>query len=70
MLTDPSGAYLEVVEEDCVGCNLCSIVCPVDGAIEMIELTPEQEPVTWNERQSAISLLQSIHNPSAKEAIS
>ncbi|MEK3825672.1 MULTISPECIES: NAD-dependent dihydropyrimidine dehydrogenase subunit PreA [Paenibacillus] len=70
MLTDPSGAYLEVVEEDCVGCNLCSIVCPVDGAIEMIELAPEQEPVTWNERQSAISLLQSIHNPSAKEAIS
>lgn len=70
MLNDPSGAYLEVVEEDCVGCNLCSIVCPVDGAIEMIELAPEQEPVTWNERQSAISLLQSIHNPSAKEAIS
>ncbi|MGF6353474.1 dihydropyrimidine dehydrogenase (NAD+) subunit PreA [Paenibacillus sp. 4624] len=70
MLTDPAGAYLEVVEEDCVGCNLCSIVCPVDGAIEMIELAPEQEPVTWNERQSAISLLQSIHNPSAKEAIS
>ncbi|WP_339833184.1 NAD-dependent dihydropyrimidine dehydrogenase subunit PreA [Paenibacillus sp. FSL R7-0272] len=70
MLTDPSGAYLEVVEEDCVGCNLCSIVCPVDGAIEMIELAPEQEPVTWNERQSAISLLQSVHNPSAKEAIS
>lgn len=70
MLTDPSGDYLEVVEEDCVGCNLCSIVCPVDGAIEMIELAPEQEPVTWNERQSAISLLQSIHNPSAKEAIS
>nr|WP_154959392.1 NAD-dependent dihydropyrimidine dehydrogenase subunit PreA [Paenibacillus xylanexedens] len=70
MLNDTSGAYLEVVEEDCVGCNLCSIVCPVDGAIEMIELAPEQEPVTWNERQSAISLLQSIHNPSAKEAIS
>jgi len=70
MLTDPAGAYLEVVEEDCVGCNLCSIVCPVDGAIEMIELAPEQEPVTWNERQSAISLLQSIPNPSSKEAIS
>lgn len=70
MLTDPSGAYLEVIEEDCVGCNLCSIVCPADGAIDMIELAPEQEPVTWNERQSAITLLQSIHNPSAKEAIS
>ncbi|WP_339257718.1 NAD-dependent dihydropyrimidine dehydrogenase subunit PreA [Paenibacillus sp. FSL R5-0713] len=70
MLTDPSGAYLEVVEEDCVGCNLCSIVCPVDGAIEMVELVPEQEPVTWNERQSAIAMLQSVRDQSTKEAIS
>lgn len=70
MLTDPSGAYLEVVEEDCVGCNLCSIVCPVDGAIEMVEVTPEQTPLTWNERQSAIAVLQSIRDQSTKEAIS
>ena len=70
MLTDPSGAYLEVVEEDCVGCNLCSIVCPVDGAIEMVEATPEQTPLTWNERQSAIAVLQSIRDQSTKEAIS
>lgn len=70
MLTDPSGAYLEVVEEDCVGCNLCSIVCPVDGAIEMVDVTPEQTPLTWNERQSAIAVLQSIRDQSTKEAIS
>ncbi|WP_433707518.1 NAD-dependent dihydropyrimidine dehydrogenase subunit PreA [Paenibacillus illinoisensis] len=70
MLTDPSGAYLEVVEEDCVGCNLCSIVCPVDGAIEMVEVPPEQTPLTWNERQSAIAVLQSIRDQSTKEAIS
>ncbi|MFS0872273.1 NAD-dependent dihydropyrimidine dehydrogenase subunit PreA [Paenibacillus xylanilyticus] len=70
MLTDPSGAYLEVVEEDCVGCNLCSIVCPVDGAIEMVEIANEQTPLTWNERQSAIALLQSARDQSTKEAIS
>ncbi|MGG4481541.1 NAD-dependent dihydropyrimidine dehydrogenase subunit PreA [Paenibacillus illinoisensis] len=70
MLTDPSGGYLEVVEEDCVGCNLCSIVCPVDGAIEMVEVAPEQTPLTWNERQSAIAVLQSIRDQSTKEAIS
>jgi len=70
MLTDPSGAYLEVVEEDCVGCNLCSIVCPVDGAIEMVEIAPEQAPLTWNERQSAIAVLQSVRDQSTKEAIS
>ena len=28
----------KVREEDCVGCNLCSIVCPVDGAISMEEI--------------------------------
>jgi dihydropyrimidine dehydrogenase (NAD+) subunit PreA len=56
MLTDDSGeAILRVREEDCVGCNLCSIVCPVDGAIDMIEI-PNGEPMTWNERQSAIKL--------------
>ncbi|WP_339846869.1 NAD-dependent dihydropyrimidine dehydrogenase subunit PreA [Paenibacillus sp. FSL W7-1088] len=70
MLSDPSGSYLEVVEEDCVGCNLCSIVCPVDGAIEMVEITHEQEPLTWNDRQSAIALLQSARDQSTKEAIS
>ncbi|HEY9577814.1 MAG TPA: NAD-dependent dihydropyrimidine dehydrogenase subunit PreA, partial [Pseudobacillus sp.] len=56
MLTSENGnAYLEVREEDCVGCNLCSIVCPVDGAIDMVEI-PNGEPMTWNERQSAIKL--------------
>ncbi|WHY56969.1 NAD-dependent dihydropyrimidine dehydrogenase subunit PreA [Peribacillus simplex] len=53
MLKDTSGSsFLRVREEDCVGCNLCSIVCPVDGAIDMIELTNELPPMTWNERQS------------------
>ncbi|KAB2493684.1 NAD-dependent dihydropyrimidine dehydrogenase subunit PreA [Priestia endophytica] len=46
--------YLQVREEDCVGCNLCSIVCPVDGAISMIEI-PSDKPMTWNERQAALS---------------
>lgn len=53
MLKDMSGSsFLRVREEDCVGCNLCSIVCPADGAIDMIELTNELPPMTWNERQS------------------
>ncbi|EKN67547.1 dihydropyrimidine dehydrogenase subunit B [Neobacillus bataviensis LMG 21833] len=57
MLTDASGkSYLKVREEDCVGCNLCSIVCPVDGAIDMVEATRELAPMTWNERQAALSL--------------
>jgi dihydropyrimidine dehydrogenase (NAD+) subunit PreA len=58
MLKDSSGkSYLQVREEDCVGCNLCSIVCPVDDAITMVELPHEQPPMTWNDRQSALGLL-------------
>lgn len=57
MLTDENGkSYLKVREEDCVGCNLCSIVCPVEGAIDMVEALRELPPMTWNERQSALSL--------------
>jgi len=58
MLKDPKGhAILQVREEDCVGCNLCSIVCPVDGAIDMVELKSDLPPMTWNERQSLITSL-------------
>jgi dihydropyrimidine dehydrogenase (NAD+) subunit PreA len=38
-----------VREEDCVGCNLCSLVCPVDGCITMVEVPPQRESVTWNQ---------------------
>jgi dihydropyrimidine dehydrogenase (NAD+) subunit PreA len=28
----------EVIEEECVGCNLCVNVCPVEGCIDMVQL--------------------------------
>ena len=27
--------HFEVIEEECVGCNLCVNVCPVEGCITM-----------------------------------
>jgi dihydropyrimidine dehydrogenase (NAD+) subunit PreA len=36
-------------EPECVGCNLCQIVCPVPGCITMAEI-PNGEPETWNDR--------------------
>lgn len=54
ILTSNNGSkFLKVREEDCIGCNLRSIVCLVDGAIDMIETT-NKEPMTWNELQASI----------------
>ncbi|MGI9356679.1 MAG: NAD-dependent dihydropyrimidine dehydrogenase subunit PreA [Rhizobiaceae bacterium] len=30
--------HFEVIEKECVGCNLCVNVCPVDGCIDMVQL--------------------------------
>ena len=39
-----------VDETECVGCNLCALVCPVDGCIEMVERRRGADRDTWNER--------------------
>lgn len=38
-----------VREEDCVGCDLCSVVCPVDDCISMVEVNHGRPHITWNE---------------------
>ncbi len=39
-----------VDETECVGCNLCALVCPVDGCITMAERRRAPESETWNDR--------------------
>jgi dihydropyrimidine dehydrogenase (NAD+) subunit PreA len=38
--------HFEVIDEECVGCNLCVSVCPVDGCITMQPLTAGVDPRT------------------------
>jgi dihydroorotate dehydrogenase/NAD-dependent dihydropyrimidine dehydrogenase PreA subunit len=38
--------HFEVIDEECVGCNLCVSVCPVDGCITMQPLTSGVDPRT------------------------
>jgi dihydropyrimidine dehydrogenase (NAD+) subunit PreA len=40
-----------VKEDDCVGCNLCALVCPVPGCITMAELDTGKAPMSWKQYQ-------------------
>jgi dihydropyrimidine dehydrogenase (NAD+) subunit PreA len=52
--TGPYATSLEriprVDETECVGCNLCSLVCPVDQCITMVERDSGLAAETWAER--------------------
>jgi len=52
--------HFEVKEEECVGCNLCVSVCPVESCITMRDLVPGEvdartgepvlaEPLNWTQ---------------------
>jgi dihydropyrimidine dehydrogenase (NAD+) subunit PreA len=44
-----------VREDVCVGCNMCSLVCPVEGCITMQEVDLGLPPMTWNEYQAKLA---------------
>ena len=49
----PIARIPRVDEDECVGCNLCSLVCPVDGCITMERIENGLPPQTWEERTAA-----------------
>ena len=38
--------HFEVKDEECVGCNLCACVCPVEDCIELVQMTDGIDPRT------------------------
>lgn len=57
----------EVIDAECVGCNLCVSVCPVDGCISMQQLTSGTDPRTGQEiRSEKANWTTHPNNPMAK----
>ncbi len=48
-LRTDSGRRYEIKDEECVGCNLCAHVCPVEQCITMVEVPTGLPPMTWKE---------------------
>jgi len=46
----PLARIPRVDETECVGCNLCSLVCPVEDCITMVEVDTGLPSQTWEER--------------------
>ncbi|HRI63218.1 MAG TPA: NAD-dependent dihydropyrimidine dehydrogenase subunit PreA [Polyangium sp.] len=45
------GARVPYIDEDeCIGCNLCQLVCPVAGCITMKEVNSDKPHECWNDR--------------------
>lgn len=42
----------KVDETECIGCNLCSLVCPVPGCITMREIDTGKPYMNWNQYQA------------------
>jgi dihydropyrimidine dehydrogenase (NAD+) subunit PreA len=44
-----------IKEDMCVGCNMCSLVCPVEDCITMNEVETGKPPMTWQEYQAKLA---------------
>jgi dihydropyrimidine dehydrogenase (NAD+) subunit PreA len=42
-------------QETCVGCNMCSLVCPVEGCISMKQIDTGQPPMSWKQYQELLA---------------
>src|SRR6266851_1030538 len=49
----PLARIPRVDETECVGCNLCSLVCPVEQCITMVEVDTGLPSESWEERTAA-----------------
>jgi dihydropyrimidine dehydrogenase (NAD+) subunit PreA len=51
----PPARIPRVDEKECVGCNLCWLVCPVEGCITMDRIETGLPPESWSARMARLS---------------
>jgi dihydropyrimidine dehydrogenase (NAD+) subunit PreA len=44
-----------IQQDTCVGCNMCSLVCPVEGCITMREVETGKPPMSWTQYQGLLA---------------
>jgi dihydropyrimidine dehydrogenase (NAD+) subunit PreA len=57
----PLARVPRVDESECVGCNLCSLVCPVDECITMVRVDAGVAPETWEDRTRGAACVTDPH---------
>jgi len=45
----------EINQDTCVGCNMCALVCPVEGCITMRQQNAEKPTMTWRQYQALLA---------------
>jgi len=48
-----------------VGCNLCSLVCPVENCITMVRKDDGSETISWKERTERGDVPTELNDPKA-----
>lgn len=52
----PAQRIPKVDEDECVGCNLCWLVCPVENCIDMVRVDAGAAPESWAERTAKLRI--------------
>ena len=60
--------HFEVIDDECVGCNLCASVCPVENCISMLPMTSGIDARTGKAiKQNSINWTEHPNNPMRKD---